>query len=71
MKYPKLVKRVAAFGANARPDTTAVIEEIVNGVEHTINDTGTSARKKSFSSYYTTIRTSPIKNYKKYRHRYF
>lgn len=46
MNYPKLVKRVAAFGANARPDTTAVIEEIVNGVDQTIKDTTTSARKR-------------------------
>lgn len=36
MDYPKKVKRVAVFGANIKPDTTAVYPEIVNWVNKSL-----------------------------------
>ena len=48
MEHPELVKRVAVFGANTRPDTTAVVKEIVEDVVHTLQTTNNARLKKQY-----------------------
>lgn len=47
--YPDKVKRIAAFGANIRPDTSAVYSSIVNWVEATLEKTKDEHERRLFT----------------------
>ena len=49
MDYPDKVKRVAIFGANLRPDTTAVFPSIVQWVEETMATTTDERQRRLFA----------------------
>jgi pimeloyl-ACP methyl ester carboxylesterase len=48
MDYPDKVKKMAVFGANLKPDTSAVHESIVNWVDETYKNTTDTYEKRLF-----------------------